>query len=70
MKTHLDLILSLIQNDIENIKKQSEMVEFYYNSFDEKGKKAIDIIFISLCGYSLDTIISNPDDITHAELKK
>ncbi len=68
--THLDLILSLMQNDTENIKKQSDLMEFYYASFDEKGKKSIDIIFTSLCGYSLDTIIHHPDDILHGKLKK
>ena len=56
-------ILTLMQNDTEDPQKQSDLIEFYYDGMDEKGKKAIDIIMTSACGYSLDTIINHPENI-------
>lgn len=52
-----------MENDTEDKQKQSDLIEFYYDGMDDKGKKAIDTIMISVCGYSLDTIINHPEDI-------
>lgn len=61
--TYLDLIFSLMENDTEDREKQSNLMEFYYSKMDEKTKKAVDTIMMSVCGYSIDTIINHPEDI-------
>jgi len=67
--THLDLILLLMQNNTDNKEKQSGMLEFYYDAFDVNTKHAIDIIMMSVCGYSLDTILKNPETIPNDDKK-
>ncbi len=64
---YLDLIISLIENDTEDTQKQSDLLEFYYNAMDEKTKKAVDTIMICVCGYSLDTIINHPENISEED---
>ena len=63
-ETYLDLIFSLMENDSEDRQKQSDLLEYYYNEMDEQTKKAVDTIMISVCGYSLDTIINHPENIS------
>lgn len=53
----------LISNDDEDPQKQSESLEALYEISTETQKKAIDNAFICVCGYSLDTIINNPESI-------
>ena len=60
---HRELIFFLMENDKEQNQKQSDLMEFYYNSFDEKTKDAIDIIMMSICGHSLEKIIRHPEKI-------
>lgn len=42
--------------DINEVKESARIVK-KYNNADEKGKELIDDVFISLCGYSLKTLI-------------
>lgn len=59
----IETIFTLMQNEYHDTQKQSDLVEFYYDRLDEKDKKTMDDIMISVCGYSLDTIINHPDNI-------
>ena len=43
--------------------KQSEQLEALYEISTDIQKKAIDNALICICGYSLDTIINNPENI-------
>lgn len=45
-----------------NEKKESAKIAKKYKESDEKGKALIDDVFISLCGYSLDTLIKNQEN--------
>ena len=56
-------ILTLMSNDSEDPQKQSDQLEALYEISTDTQKKAIDNAFICICGYSLDTIINNPEDI-------
>lgn len=56
-------ILTLMNNDGEDATKQSDQLESMYNICTSTQKKAIDNALICICGYSLDTIINNPQDI-------
>ncbi len=64
MTSHLGIILSVIQNDTEDPHKQSDQLEALYNIATDTQKKAIDNALICICGYSLDTIINNPEKIS------
>lgn len=61
---HIEAIFTLMQKDNEDSIKQSELLEYYYNAMDDKTKKAVDTIMISVCGYALDTIINHPENIS------
>ena len=52
-----------MENDGEDQNKQSEQLESMYNICTSSQKKAIDNAFICICGYSLDTIINNPETL-------
>ena len=65
--THLEKILYLMQHTTESKEKQSDMLEFYYGKFDERTKKAVNIIMNSVCGYSLDTILNHPEKILNSD---
>jgi len=53
----------LMSNDSEDPQKQSDQLEALYDISTYIQKKAIDNAMICICGYSLDTIINNPESI-------
>ena len=57
-------IFTLMSKDCEDPFKQSEQLEALYEIATTSQKKAIDNAFICICGYSLDTIINNPENIS------
>ena len=57
-------ISTLMQNDNEDPIKQSEILEAFYEVSTDAQKKAIDNAFICICGYTLDTIINSPENIS------
>jgi len=57
-------IETLMANDGEDAEKQSEILESLYEIATDTQKKAIDNALICICGYSLDTMINNPESIT------
>ena len=63
----IEHILYLMQNDTEDSEKQSESLEALYEISTDTQKKAIDNAFICICGYTLDTIINNPENISEGE---
>lgn len=63
MDNLIEGVLTLMNND-EDQTKQSESLEALYEISTDTQKKAIDNAFICICGYSLDTIINNPADIS------
>jgi len=60
-------IQELISNDDEDPQKQSDNLESLYQLSTSTQKKAIDNALICICGYSLDTIINNPENISLEE---
>ena len=61
--TIIEDIFSLMQNDDDSL-RQSEQLEALYEISTDTQKKAIDNAFICICGYSLDTIINSPENIS------
>lgn len=57
-----------MSNGVKEPVRQSKTLEAFYVSFDEKTRASIDIIMTCICGYSLDTIINHPDEISIEEL--
>ena len=53
-----------MENDSEDQTKQSEQLEALYEICTDAQKKTIDNVLICICGYSLDTIINNPESIS------
>lgn len=62
-------IFTLMQKDNEDPQSQSEQLELMYDTANEMEKKAIDHVLICICGYSLDTLINNPEEISFGEWK-
>lgn len=60
----IDGIQTLMNNDEEDPEKQSDNLEALYEIATDTQKKAIDNAFICICGYSLDTLINHPEDIS------
>lgn len=56
-------IFTLMQKDDEDPMKQSDQLEALYEICTDTQKKAIDNALICICGYSLDTLINNPENI-------
>lgn len=56
-----------MSKDCEDPFTQSEQLEALYEIATSTQKKAIDNAFICICGYSLDTIINHPEDISDGE---
>ncbi len=56
-------INELMGIDEEDPTKQSDQLEALYEISTDTQKKAIDNAFICICGYSLDTLINNPEEI-------
>ncbi len=63
MDNLIEGIFTLMQKDNEDPMKQSDQLEALYEISTDTQKKAIDNAFICLCGYSLDTILNNPEEI-------
>jgi len=59
----IEWINHLMSIDDEDPQKQSDNLEALYKISTSSQKKAIDNAFICVCGYSLDTIINNPESI-------
>ena len=57
-------IFTLMSKDNEDPFKQSEQLEALYEISTDTQKKAIDNALICICGYSLDTIINSPENIS------
>ena len=57
----IEAISLLIDEDGENQLNQSEIIKATYANAVDSEKKIIDEIMICICGYSLDTIINNPE---------
>ncbi len=60
-------IFTLMSKDNEDPFKQSEQLESLYEIATNTQKKAIDNAFICICGYSLDTIINSPENISDGD---
>ncbi len=60
-------IFTLMSKDNEDPFKQSEQLEALYEIATATQKKAIDNAIICICGYSLDTIINSPENISMDE---
>ena len=60
----LERIFSLKNKDLEDPLIQSHTLEAFYESFDKKTRASVDIIVTCICGYSLDTIINNSQEIS------
>lgn len=61
----IETIFTLMGDDDKDSNKQSESLEALYEISTATQKKAIDNAFICICGYTLDTIINNPENISH-----
>jgi hypothetical protein len=55
--TLIDTIQEEMLSDDEDREKQSEYLERCYSESSEAEKKRIDDCFISLCGWSLETLL-------------
>lgn len=64
MDNIIEGISTLMQNDDEDPIKQSDSLEALYEISTDTQKKAIDNAFICICGYTLDTIINSPENIS------
>ena len=60
-------IFTLMSKDNEDPFKQSEQLESLYEIATSSQKKAIDNALICICGYSFDTIINSPENISMDE---
>ena len=63
----IETIFTLMSKDDEDPLKQSESLESLYEISTDTQKKAIDNALICICGYSLDTIINSPEDISYGD---
>lgn len=55
----IDCVEQLMLSDEEDIVEQSTLIREYYLDSTPKERKRIDMVFIALCGYSLETIIKD-----------
>ncbi len=60
----ISTIFTLMSKDCEDPFKQSENLEIWYENAPKLERKIIDRVLINICGYSLDTIINNPEKIS------
>jgi len=63
MDNLIEGIFTLMSKDNEDQTKQSDQLEALYEISTDTQKKAINNALICICGYSLDTIINNPQSI-------
>jgi len=64
MDSIIEGIFTLMENDSEDQTKQSDQLEAFYEVCTDAQKKIINNVMICICGYSLDTIINNPQSIS------
>jgi len=62
-KNYLGIIFSLMQSDTENRDALSNNLKSFYDDANPFEKKVADNIVMSICGYSLDTIIYHAEKI-------
>ena len=65
----INLIENLMRSDDECRVKQSKYLEKHYEESTGYAKQQIDLCFIALCGYSLETLILKRYLITREVLK-
>ncbi len=58
----IDMIYGLMKKNNKDRKKDSHLMEVFYNSFDKKIQNSIDIIMVYLAGYPLISILSHSSD--------
>jgi hypothetical protein len=56
-------VLELIKSDDGYVDSFDKIIKRRYDILSEEEKEKIDAIFISLCGFGLNTIISNPEEL-------
>ena len=56
-------VLKLIESDDGYVDAFDRIIERKYNRLSEEEKEKIDVIFVSLCGFGLNTIIDNPVEL-------
>jgi len=61
---YLEIIFTLMLNEKENTKKLSNNLKSFYDDASPSEKKIVDNIVISICGYSIDTIIYHAEKIS------
>jgi hypothetical protein len=59
MKTIPDIVSDAIHTDVDHHNSDDKRIIKRYKSATKTAKQDIDDIFISLCGWSLNTIIQN-----------
>ena len=62
-ENYLELIFALMQNETEQTKILSHDLKSFYDVTTSSERKIVDNIVISICGYSLDTIIYHSEKI-------
>lgn len=62
-ETIIDTIERLMLTDTENRENQSRILSEYYTHATKEERRKIDLCFIALCGYSLETIILQPSEV-------
>ena len=56
-------VLKLIENDDGYVNSFDNTIKRKYNRLSEEEKEKIDAIFITLCGFGLNTIIDSPEEL-------
>lgn len=59
----IERIQRAMECDEEDSGKQSRLLADTYNEASSEAKKVADDLFISLCGWSLDTLINRPEEV-------
>ena len=62
-ENYIEIIFSLMSNETENKNALSNNLKSFYDDYSPSEKKIVDNIVISICGYSLDTIIYHAEKI-------
>lgn len=62
-ENYLETIFSLMQNETAETKILSHDLKSFYDDASPTERKIVDNIVISICGYSLDTIIYHSEKI-------
>lgn len=62
-ENYIETIFALMQNESENKEALSNNLKSFYDDASPFEKKIVDNIIISICGFSLDTIIYHAEKI-------